>query len=136
MHARTQHLRGEYLSVLVDSSSGEPTVYPAIMIPVADVAGSEFEVSGVVSSREPRTFAPTRVHLRELVKICVLWKFVLGVLEEVLLVYSGLVGDVAGRSGTGDVSTELEKDVPGSKMRVEVTRRLIPLDDDRGSLQI
>ena len=111
-------------------------MHPAIMNLVADVAGSEFEVSGVVSSREPRTFAPTRVHLRELVQICVLWKVVLGVLEEVFLVYSGLVGDVSGRCGTGDVSTEVEKDVPAFKMRAEVTRRLIPLAGDGRSLQI
>ena len=43
------------------------------------------------------------------------------------MLFSGPVGDVPGRSGTGDVSTEVETDVPASKRRAVVTWRLIPL---------
>ena len=43
---------------------------------------------------------------------------------------SGAGGDVPGRSRTGDVSAEVETDVPASKRRAVVTRRLIPLAGD------
>ena len=39
---------------------------------------------------------------------------------------SGPVGDVPGRSGIGDLSTEVERDEPASKWHAVVTRRLIP----------
>ena len=44
-----------------------------------------------------------------------------------VVVYAGPVGLVPGCSGTGDVYTEVETDVPASKTRVVVTRRLIAL---------
>ena len=46
--------------------------------------------------------------------------------------YSDLVGDEPGRSGTGDVSTEVETDVPPSKGRAVATRRLFPPAGDGG----
>ena len=46
------------------------------------------------------------------------------------LFYSSPVGVVPGCSGTGDVSTEVEIEVPTSKRRAVVTRRLIPLAGD------
>ena len=48
------------------------------------------------------------------------------------MLFSVPVGDVSGRSGTGDLSTEVETDVPASKMRAVVTRRLILLAGDGG----
>ena len=47
-----------------------------------------------------------------------------------VLLYSSRVGDVPGCLGNGDVTIEVETDVPASKRRAVVTRRLIPLAGD------
>ena len=47
-----------------------------------------------------------------------------------VILYVGPVGLVPGCSGTGDVYTEVETDVPASMRRVVVTRLLIPLAGD------
>ena len=52
------------------------------------------------------------------------------VLEISVILYSGPVGDVPGCSGTGDVSTEVETDVPVSKRHAVVNRRLNLLAGD------
>ena len=49
-----------------------------------------------------------------------------------VFLYSVAVGDVLCSSGTGDISTEVETDVPASTRRAVRTRRLIPLAGDRG----
>ena len=41
--------------------------------------------------------------------------------------YASPVGDLPDRSGTGDLATEVETDVPLSRKRATVTRRLFPL---------
>ena len=46
------------------------------------------------------------------------------------LLYSGPVGEVPSRSGTGDVNTEVETDVSTCRRPAVVTRRLIPLAGD------
>ena len=43
------------------------------------------------------------------------------------MLYSGPVRDVPNRSGTVDISTEVKTDMPASKRRAVVTRRLIAL---------
>ena len=48
------------------------------------------------------------------------------------MLYSGRVGDVPARSGTGEVSTEVETDAPASKKRAVVTHCLNPLAGDGG----
>ena len=48
------------------------------------------------------------------------------------MLYSGPVEDAPGRSGTNDVSLEVEADVPACKRRAVVTRRLFPLAGDGG----
>ena len=52
------------------------------------------------------------------------------------MLISGPVGDVPGRSGTGNVSTEVETHVPASMRRAVVTQRLNPLAGDGGGLHV
>ena len=54
------------------------------------------------------------------------------VCNDSLFLYSGPVGDVPGRSGTGDISAEVGTDAPVPKRRAVVTRRLIPHTVDGG----
>ena len=69
-------------------------------------------------------------YFRELVLICIMWELFCVFLNISVMLYSGPVVDVPGRSGTGDVSTEVEKDKPASKRPVVVTKRLAPLAGD------
>ena len=55
-----------------------------------------------------------------------LCEVLLDVLEYFVIFCSGPAGEVPGRSGTGDVSTEVVTDMPVSKKRAVVTRRSIP----------
>ena len=57
---------------------------------------------------------------------------VVDVLEKIAILYSGPVGEVPGRSGTEDVSTEVETDKTASKKHAVVTRHLIQLVGDKG----
>ena len=71
-------------------------------------------------------------YIRDIVLICMLWELSWLFWNNFVMLSSGRVGDVQGRSGTGDVSTEVETDVPASKRRAVVTRCLIPLAGDTG----
>ena len=55
--------REEYLTVSVYILSGVPTVHPDIVNPVSVSSGTEFEVGGVISTVELRTFVLTGGHL-------------------------------------------------------------------------
>ena len=75
-------------------------------------------------------------YLRGLVLICILWELSWVFWSTFVRLYLGPAGDVPGAFGTGDVSTEVETDVPASKRRAVVTRRLIPLAVDGGGLYV
>ena len=68
---------------------------------------------------------------RDLVLVCMLCDFLWMFCKKLWKMFSGPVGDVPGRSGTGDVSTEVETDVPVHRRRAAVTRRTILLAGDK-----